>query len=333
MKSTFHSFGGNSMSPFLFSDISLSFDFATRQDACEEAYDTPLFGTEFLEEESSHGVEPGNDFSYEYTILAHQWFQQFRQLLTSLLFGRFQSFTNTVQYVAPATFRRCHGNKPDPQDGPVVSTHLINLYSDSSDRDDGFIFISPPKRNYHYACPFEALYPKQYQQCLLQHCLRSTDDVKNHLKRYHIKPLYCPTCSEVFETLIQRDHHIIKRSCELQDLRVPKKLNAHQQEMLTRIMKMNISHEERWNSIFTTIFPNREPPSSPYLDYGRRLAISVAQDYFIMDGRHYVSEFLQAQGLDTTIEEDQHAHAALCQLALEDFLGCILERYRDIEER
>ncbi|QPC60568.1 hypothetical protein HYE67_002799 [Fusarium culmorum] len=156
---------------------------------------------------------------------------------------------------------------------------------------------------------------------------------QNHLKRYHVKPLYCPTCSEVFETLIQRDHHIIKRSCELQDLRVPKKLNAHQQEMLTRIMKMNISHEERWNSIFTTIFPNKEPPSSPYLDSGRRLAISVAQDYFIMNGRHYVSEFLQAQGLDTTIEEDQHAQAALCQLALEDFLGCILERYRDIEDR
>ncbi|KAK6716501.1 hypothetical protein SNK04_007448 [Fusarium graminearum] len=158
------------------------------------------------------------------------------------------------------------------------------------------------------------------------------DDVMGHLKRYHVDPLYCPMCSEIFETLIHRDRHIIKRSCEVQELQVPKEIKAHEEDSLERIMKMNISDEERWNRIFNTIFPNANPPMSPYLDCGRRLAISVARDYFMMDGRRCVSELLQAQGLDTDVEGGQHAQAALCQLALEDLLSDIMERYKDTDD-
>ncbi|QPC71877.1 hypothetical protein HYE68_002629 [Fusarium pseudograminearum] len=307
----------------------LSFEFYSSQYASVKLDNTHVYTYSDFDTESCHGDANGND-SGDYTTLEHHWLQQVRQPLNALLRERFQSFINTVQYVAPQNNTKFHDEDFYSSDGPVVSMRLMNLYGNTGHeyKDDGFVLVSPPKRNLHYACPFEAVYPEKYRRCSSQHSLLTMDDVMGHLKGHHVDPLYCPMCSEIFETLIHRDRHIIKASCELQKLQVPKKIKEN---ALMRIMKMNISDEERWNGIFATIFPNEKPPHSPYLDCGRRLAISVARDYFMVDGRRCVSELLQAQGLDTNVEGDQHAQAALCRQALEDLLNNITERYRDAD--
>ncbi|CAG2000152.1 unnamed protein product [Fusarium graminearum] len=333
MASNFYTpFVGGERLPFPLSESLLSFDLDSSQYASANLHETPVCTYLDSDAESCHGNANGN-YSGDYTTIQHHWLQQVRQSLNALLRERFKSFINTVQYVAPQNNTKSHDEEFYTSDGPVVSTRLMNLYGNTGHeyKDDGFVLISPPKRNLHYACPFEAVYPKRYRQCSIQHSLLTMDDVMGHLKRYHIDPLYCPMCSEIFETLIHRDRHIIKRSCELQELQVPKEINAHEENALMRLMKMNISDEERWNRIFATIFPNEKPPHSPYLDCGRRLAISVARDYFMVDGRRCVSELLQAQGLRTNVEGDQHAQVALCQLALEDLLSDIMERYRDAD--
>ncbi|CAF3518380.1 unnamed protein product [Fusarium graminearum] len=334
MASNFYTlFVGSERLPFPLLESLLSFEFDSSLYASANVDETPVYTYLDSNTKLCHGDAYGN-YSGDHTTLEHHWLQQVRQPLNALLRERLQAFINTVQYVPPLNKNTFHDEGFYSSDGPVVSTRLMNLYGSTSleYKDDGFVIIQPPKRNLHYACPFEAVYPRRYRQCSLQHSLFTMDDVMGHLKRYHVDPLYCPMCSEIFETLIHRDRHIIKRSCEVQELQVPKEIKAHEEDSLERIMKMNISDEERWNRIFNTIFPNANPPMSPYLDCGRRLAISVARDYFMMDGRRCVSELLQAQGLDTDVEGGQHAQAALCQLALEDLLSDIMERYKDTDD-
>ncbi|KAG8362307.1 hypothetical protein FVEN_g280 [Fusarium venenatum] len=274
------------------------------------------------------------DHIKNHNAVEQDWFHQLRQPIATLLRQRLQTFTNTVQYVTPMNYWKRHDEDMGSSDGPVVSTYLLNLGNEGGCREDEkFVFVSPPKTHFHYACPFGALYPKRYHECLLQHTLLTMDDVVNHIERYHAEPLYCPRCSQVFDTLIHRDRHIIKRSCELQDLQVPRRINAQQEAALKRVMKMDINDEERWNCIFTTIFPSVKPPSSPYLDQGSRLAIAVVKDYFMVDGRRCLFEFLRTQGLDKTVTGDPCAEAALCQLAFDDLLGDVVERYEEMEDK
>ncbi|XEV01772.1 hypothetical protein FSHL1_007059 [Fusarium sambucinum] len=274
------------------------------------------------------------DYNEDHINLRCIWFQQLRQSLATLLLQRFQNFIDTVQYFAPANLSKRHGNNSEYPDGPTLSTFLINLGIDSGCEynDDVFTLISPPKNCFHFACPFEALNPGQYRQCLLKHSLLTMGDVISHIMRHHVEPLYCPICSKTFDTLIHRDHHVIKRSCKLQDLQVPGKINVQQEAALKRALEMDTSDEDRWNFIFTAIFPDLKLPLSPYLDHGRGLAISVAKDFLMTDGRRCVSGFLLTQDPGKNVTGDQHAEATLYQLALDDFFDHILERYKNSDD-
>ncbi|KAJ3453558.1 hypothetical protein MRS44_017805 [Fusarium solani] len=141
--------------------------------------------------------------------------------------------------------------------------------------------------------------PARYQQCLLQHDLRSIEDVMRHLRRHHMKPLYCP------------------------------RLNFYQKTKLKRRDRIYLGETKRWQRIYATAFPKSDPAYSPYLDRGCGKAVSMARDYWRANGRLCVCQFLE-RGMTLGEEEegrDRVAEDALCKLALEDMLCVIAQRY------
>ncbi|KAJ3454258.1 hypothetical protein MRS44_018152 [Fusarium solani] len=153
-----------------------------------------------------------------------------------------------------------------------------------------------------------------YQQCLLQHDLRSIEDVIRHLRRHHMKPPYCPRCSQTFDTLSTRDSHILERACELRDPQPIQGLNFYQKSKLKRRDRIYLGETKRWQRIYATAFPNSCLPRSPYLARGCGKAVSMARDFWRANGRLCVSQFLErSEFLGEEGERDRLAEEALCE--------------------
>ncbi|KAJ3453900.1 hypothetical protein MRS44_018532 [Fusarium solani] len=170
--------------------------------------------------------------------------------------------------------------------------------------------------------------PARYQQCLLQYDLRSIEDVIRHLRSHHMKPPYCPLCSQTFDSLSSRDSHILERTCELRDPQPIQGINFYQESKLKRRDKIYLSEAKRWQRIYATVFPNSEPPHSPYLDRGYGKVVSMARDYWRAYGRLCVFQFVErGELLGEEEERDRTVEDALYKLALEDMLYVIARRY------
>ncbi|RTE72831.1 hypothetical protein BHE90_012747 [Fusarium euwallaceae] len=201
-----------------------------------------------------------------------------------------------------------------------------NEGDDNDDSIDGFAVVSPAIGYFHLACPFYVYNPAGYQQCLLNHDLRSIEDVICHLGRHHMKPPYCPLCSQTFDTLSSRDSHILERRCELRDPQHIQGINFYQKSQLKRRDKVYLGEAKRYQRIYATAFPNSDPPYSPYLDRGCGKATSMARDYWGVNGRLCVSQFLERSEILGKNERDRAAEDALCKLTLEDMLRVIIQR-------
>ncbi|KAH7248374.1 hypothetical protein B0J15DRAFT_562726 [Fusarium solani] len=191
-------------------------------------------------------------------------------------------------------------------------------------------YASPPDGYFHLACPFYIYNLARYQQCLLQFDLRSIEDVIRHLRRHHMKPPYCPCCSQTFDTLSSRDSHILEKTCELLDPQPIEGINFYQESKLKRRDKIYLGEAKRWRRIYDTAFPKSEPAYFPYLDRGCGKAVSMAQDYWRANGRLFVRQFLEhGKLLGEEEEKDKVVEDALCKSALEDMLCVIVQRYGD----
>ena len=143
-----------------------------------------------------------------------------------------------------------------------------------------------------------------------------------------MKPPYCPLCSQTFDTLSSRDSHILERTCELRDPQPIEGINFYKESKLKRRDKLYLSEAKRWQRIYATVFPNSEPPHSPYLDRGYGKVVSMARDYWRAYGRLCVSQFLERSGfIGGEDERDRLAEESLCNLAVEDMVRVIVRRY------
>ncbi|KAJ4178430.1 hypothetical protein NW767_014861 [Fusarium falciforme] len=225
-----------------------------------------------------------------------------------------------------------YGLPPDDRLPPPkrLRTSYWKEGNNSDDSINGLVVASPPDGYFHLACPFYIYNPARYQQCLLQFDLRSIEDVIRHLRRHHMKPPYCPRCSQTFDTLSSRDSHILERTCELLDPQPIQGINFYQKSKLKRRDKIYLGEAGRWRCIYATAFPKSDPAYSPYLDRGCGKAVSMARDYWRANGRLFVRQFLEhGKFLGEEEERDEVAEDALCKSALEDMLCVIVERYGD----
>ncbi|KAF5006227.1 hypothetical protein FDECE_7387 [Fusarium decemcellulare] len=253
--------------------------------------------------------EDESDPDQEYTLPENHKFQSLRPELVQFSYTKFQSWRAVAQYVAPPDDRLPPRKRIRVDEGAKVD-----------DCDKEFVVVSQPRGFFHLACPFNVSDPAKYKQCLLQHDLQSIEQVISHVGYHHMQPFYCPRCSETFGSVIGRDDHILGRECKVLPIKKIEGINTEQRSNLTKRDRVYRGEAKRWRRIWTTVFLNSEPPRSPYLDKGCGLEISMARDYWSINGRCCVSEFLESRGMTGDGEEDSKAQRELCKLTLQDLL-------------
>lgn len=116
----------------------------------------------------------------------------------------------------------------------------------------------------YFACPFFKKDPVKYSDCHRYRLLRIRD-VKQHLRRCHCRLIYCPVCDETFQKEEDRDTHTRQRTCQEVPFRIDG-MTKLQQEKLAEKIWIKTSEDTQWFKMFTTVFPDEQPPSSPYIE-------------------------------------------------------------------
>ncbi|KAJ3549269.1 hypothetical protein NM208_g580 [Fusarium decemcellulare] len=269
-------------------------------------------------------------------------FRKVRRPLLRLARQRAKAFAANVRYVARSDHQPPPRKRPRSSKWLQESASLLKESGDDSDQEiteDGFLVVSKPEESsvnapeepFHFSCPFYKLAPKSYRQCLLHHELRTMDHVITHVRRHHKKPPYCPMCSQTFDTVTSCDRHILKRACAMGDLVIPEGINLNQRATLSKNDNRYLGNIERWKRVHDTVFPDKEPVASPYLDQGCGREISAARDYWRKHGWRCVSDVLARRETLKETWDDKRARMLLFKLTLEDLLVEIMEEFGHVQ--
>ncbi|KAH6867276.1 hypothetical protein B0T10DRAFT_451889, partial [Thelonectria olida] len=261
--------------------------FSPRRRACDGRSDCPS-GSE-SDSDSEDGAARGGTLSEDHSF--HGQRPEIRQLANK----RFKEWGIGFKYDGPP-----HKRSGTPKWRPD-STHLVGM-EDSSDAElvAELVVVSRidhPTRRVPLACPFYVSDPKKYQGCLLQFKQQSIGGLISHIQYHHAQPFYCPICRETFDTVIHRDDHVLEDTCELRD---PKPIDGIGQYQIARLAGRDKPHRDeaqRWQRIWRSLFPDAEPPPSPYLDQGRGLAVLMAREFWEVQGQRCVSEVLESKSM------------------------------------
>jgi hypothetical protein len=170
---------------------------------------------------------------------------------------------------------------------------------EGNESEEEFVVIPHPTHKqgfFHLACPFYIHAPDKHQACLAQHDVSSIEALIKHLLRQHDKPLYCRTCWKTFETLIDRDNHVLENACKRIDQEASIGLTESQKVRLIKRDRYELGEARRWRRIWSTVFPGREQPRSPYLEQDEGLKVSMVRDFWTVEGQEVVSGFLMGLG-------------------------------------
>ncbi|KAK7745750.1 hypothetical protein SLS62_009631 [Diatrype stigma] len=165
--------------------------------------------------------------------------------------------------------------------GGAMGRHNHDEANDSEGEEEGGE-DRPPKRirkmpsdmtnQQLLACPFCKWKPLTYQRCY-KYVLKDISRVKQHLRRSHRRPPYCPKCWQVFGDENGRDVHIRAESCLALDAAgTPASASAlegitsAQQEQLERRVDKKLSRADQWYSMYAVLFPDCPRPESPYVE-------------------------------------------------------------------
>ncbi|CVK87827.1 uncharacterized protein FMAN_05332 [Fusarium mangiferae] len=210
-----------------------------------------------------------------------------------------------------------------------------SVYTQTEDEDDisdeELVVVSQPARIksfFHLACPFQIYAPDKYQKCLLIDDLQSIRDLKEHLFRCHSRPIHCLICYKTFNTLIERDNHVLSETCQKRDVGPLYGLNESQKSKLIRGDSWQFGERRCWYRIWSVIFPGSKNPPSPYLDRGLGLSISMMRDFWALHGSQCVSDCLEHEEL--TDDQGKSVQRVLYELALEDLLGEMVQEEDDL---
>lgn len=147
-----------------------------------------------------------------------------------------------------------------------------------------------------FSCPFLKKDPVKYGGECCMHFLRRISDVKQHLKRRHQIPIYCPFCMRNFDKEADCHIHIRQRNCEiLPGGMVPDGITESQKRQLAKKAPPNESLEDQWYGIFDLLFPRHEPrPLSPYIETGFMQKVEVYQSFISSHGPRIIDNVLTA---------------------------------------
>jgi hypothetical protein len=240
----------------------------------------------------------------------------------------FQEWRAETKYITPREDRLPPRKRCKTSSGRSIYTQT----EDEDDiSDDELVVVSQPARTklfLHLACPFQIFAPDEYQKCLLKDDLQSIEELKEHLFRCHSRPIHCLICYKTFDTLIQRDDHVLSETCQKRDVGPLYGLDESQKSKFVRGDSWHFGERRRWYRIWSVIFPGSKNPPSPYLDRGLGLSISMMRDFWELYGSQCVSDCLEQEEL--TDDQGESVQRVLYELALKDLLGEMIQEEDDL---
>ncbi|KAG5762275.1 hypothetical protein H9Q69_006381 [Fusarium xylarioides] len=254
--------------------------------------------------------------------------QRQRHKIKTLALEFFEQWRAETRYIAPREDRL-----PPLKRCRTSSGRLIYTKTEDEDdiSDEELVVVSQPaptKSFFRLACPFQIYAPDQYQKCLLKDDLKSIEDLKEHLFRCHSRPIHCLICYKTFDTLIQRDDHVLSETCQKRDVGPLYGLNESQKSKLIRGDSWHFGERRRWYRIWSVVFPGSKNPPSPYLDRGLGLSISMMRDFWELYGSQCVSDCLEHEQL--TDDQGESVQRVLYELSLKGLLGEMVQEDDDL---
>lgn len=141
-----------------------------------------------------------------------------------------------------------------------------------------------------FACPFSKRHPVSHKRCYRFH-LKRIRDVKQHLRRRHHNPIYCPVCRRVFDDEDARDRHVIARTCSPNFMPVVHGITEAQKKKLGERCTTGVSEENQWFMVFDIVFPGCARPKSPYVDPLLTEELRSFQDFQASEGPQIVTDY------------------------------------------
>ena len=247
-------------------------------------------------------------------------FHSLRQDLVSWAYDKIQKWMCSIRYIERLEYRkpRKHARTGEGK------SQSICPQTDGRDNSEGLV-LQPVGGYFHLSCPFYISNPVRHQSCILEHDLKSIEDVIDHLLKHHREPPYCPRCGRMFSKFLERDNHIRERSCDYRPPANIEGVNDRLEAELVRRHNRRWRVKERWLQVYATLFPKAPRPhgSAAYLKDGVGLAMSLVRDYWAKRGRECVEEYLSSHGLlhrHRRPDKEEKVPGAHLQLVLGDLL-------------
>ncbi|KAK0639446.1 hypothetical protein B0T16DRAFT_395178 [Cercophora newfieldiana] len=183
-----------------------------------------------------------------------------------------------------------------------------------------------------FACPFLKKDPVAHKQCCM-FVLSRIRDVKQHLRRRHQMPIYCPRCVKIFENEDDRDDHILESNCIRQPGKPgkPDGITERQKKALSEKAPASQPPEAQWFGIYKILFPDQEVmPQSPYMDMDSAIfRSSVMYQEFVLDqGPQLIGDLLTARGaLAWNLQHEERDRTQFLHQILHDGLRNLFDRY------
>ncbi|KAI1346737.1 hypothetical protein F5Y01DRAFT_297018 [Xylaria sp. FL0043] len=144
-----------------------------------------------------------------------------------------------------------------------------------------------------FACPFLYHNHEKHSECC-KYELRRIQDVKQHLRRCHKRPPYCPVCYNTYETDKERDDHVRTQQCAARPQTELDGLSQEQRDTLHKRKNSKDTPEAHWYFIWDTCFPNSTRPDSVYLDRRISREMFLIRRYITTDGFRIIRNCLIA---------------------------------------
>ncbi|KAI0382417.1 hypothetical protein F5Y04DRAFT_252628 [Hypomontagnella monticulosa] len=140
-----------------------------------------------------------------------------------------------------------------------------------------------------WACPFSKWKPLAYRKCY-QYILKDISRVKQHLRRHHERPPYCPVCWEIFREGRAFEYHIQCRECSPRPKVDIEGVNTDQQKQLEARPSRQLSKPEQWYAIYETLFPGQPHPSTPYIESDISAELLSFEKFMATEGLEIVKQ-------------------------------------------
>lgn len=138
------------------------------------------------------------------------------------------------------------------------------------------LWLDPSDARLPFACPFYYNSKEEHRGCL-NYKLNRIGDVRQHIRRHHVQPSYCPRCNVEFQgdiTYERRDAHVSLRACTDTEIHEkPSGATSYQIQEMNNAANHGRSSDDigRWYAIWTIMFPGTMQPPSPYINVGDEL--------------------------------------------------------------